>query len=234
MQLVLTPLAGTTRGIYTTQSNGPHSLPTRFLFLHPSAAQLFNELEAATGGLVYSDILRSAEESLAAMQQKSGVQPPGYSGHNFGFSFDCAVVETMALRSWSYTQLLETLAAHGWYCHRRDGQQGGEAWHFNAFGTRAPDYLAHADAERPVSWAAPLEAMIQDVYGAAFKLQPVEVQMALRKLGLLAGPADGIIGPHSEAAIACFQRAWKLPDTGDADERTQRVLAFVAADRQVV
>lgn len=230
MKLQLHALPGTTKGIYTTQSNGPNSLPTRFLFLHPKTAVGFAQLEAGTGGLVYSDILRSAEESLAAMQQKSGVQPPGYSGHNFGFSFDCAVDATLRLRGWTYSQLLDQLEGYGWYCHRRDGQGGPESWHFNFFGSDSPKYLALATK----SWSAPLEQLIEDTYGPQFLLSIADAQTALKKLGMLAGDVDGIIGPHTEAAVGAFQRAWLLPDTSDLDPRTMRVLAFVAADREVV
>lgn len=234
MKLSLHALPGTTRGIYTTQSNGSNSLPTRFLFLHPRCAVGFAQLEAGTGGLIYSDILRSAEESLHAVQTKTGVQPPAYSGHNFGFSFDVAVEETLKLRGWDYARLLKEMEDHGWYCHRRDGAHGyrqSESWHFNFFGVDFGKYIGRAVTG---GWAAPLEALIQDTYGPQFLLSDSDVQAGLKKLGMYAGDVDGILGPLSHQGVAAFQRAWKLPESGIADGPTQRALAFVAAEREVV
>lgn len=232
MKLELKALAPTTRGIYNTRA-GPGTLPERFRYLWPPAADAFGLLELDTGGLVYSDILRSAEESLAAMQRKAGVQPPGFSGHNFGFSVDVAVDETMKLRSWDYERLSKELEAHGWYCHRRDGVRGygkSESWHFNYLGPGGGKYLVLA---RPGAWAAPLEARVQDVYGTALRLTDAELQACLKKLGMYAGDVDGMVGPLSKQAIGAFQRAWRLPE-GPADDRTRRVLAFVAAERVIV
>jgi len=232
MKLELRALPPTVRGIYNTKA-GPGTLPERFRYLWPPAADALLEMELDTGGLVYSDILRSAEESLAAMQRKAGVQPPGFSGHNFGFSFDVAVDETMKLRGWDYNRLLTELEAHGWYGHRRDGARGygkSESWHFNYLGSGGGKYLVLA---RPGAWAEPLEARVRDVYGAAFALTDSEVQACLKKLGMYAGDVDGVVGPLSKQAIGAFQRAWRLPE-GPADSRTRRVLAFVAAERVIV
>lgn len=228
MKILLERLAPTTRGIYNTKA-GPDTLPERFRFLWPTAAEGFRALEAETGGLIYSDILRSAEESLHALQTKTGVQPPSYSGHNFGFSVDVAVDETLRLRKWTYEELLEVMAAHGWHCHRRDGKRGSEAWHFNFFGDAAPVYLGVIGG-----WSAPLEKLIQEVYGPGFLLTNEEVQVGLRKLSMYFGDIDGILGPRTKQGLMAFQRAWRLPASGVADPRTKRVLAFVAADREIV
>ena len=232
MKLTLTPLAPTTRGIYNTDV-GPNSLPRRFRLLHPRAAEGFVALEKDTGGLIYTDILRSAEESLHAMQAKSGVQAPGFSGHNFGFSFDVAVEQTMQAHGWSYVELLSKLKMHGWHCHRRDGEAGyklSEMWHFNFFGSDAPKYLGYSK----LGWTAPLEHLLQDTYGADFALDAAGVQTCLAKLHMYAGPIDGLLGPLSSQGIKAFQRAWLLTVNGEADAHTQRVLAFVAAEREIV
>jgi hypothetical protein len=232
MKLRLTALAPTTRGIYNTRA-GPDTLPERFRYLHPDAAAGFVALEAATGGLVYSDILRSAEESLHAAQTKRGVQPPGFSGHNFGFSVDVAVEETMKLRGWDYAKLVATMEAYGWHCHRRDGARGyrlSEHWHFNFFGAASAKYLKTTIGG---SWASPLEALVLDTYEEAFRLTDAELQACLKKLGMYAGDVDGQVGPLTRAAVGAFQRAWMMD--GQRDEvRTRRVLAFVAAEREIV
>jgi hypothetical protein len=235
MELFLSKIPGTTKGIYNTQSNGQHSLPERFLYLWPDAASSFEDMEKATGGFVYSDMLRSAEESLEACRTKRGVQPPAYSGHNFGFSFDVAVDETLTLRGYTYTQLLDVLAQHGWFCHRRDGAAGygqSESWHFNHFGDEAEKYLSKAT---PTSdWAAPLEALIETTYGDQLALDLVGVQEALASLKMYRAEVDGIMGPLTEQAIGVFQRAWRCPETGIADGRTQRTLAFVTSTHKIV
>lgn len=237
MKLKLKALGATTRGIYNTRA-GPNTLPERFRYLHPEAASAFEAMEAATGGLIYSDILRSAEGSFQAMQAKTGVQPPGFSAHNFGFAVDVAVEETLKLYEWDYGRLLVEMEAHGWHCHRRDGARGYrqfEYWHFNHLGDRAQDYFKQTRLDG-TSWAGAAELRIQSVYGPDFELTDLQVQEALKKLHMYSGDLDGIIGPHSRQAIAAFQRAWHIRATviGAAGPRTRRVLAFVAAEREIV
>ena len=76
MKLKWVKLAAETRGIYRVKGIDGR-MPERALWLEPAAAASFVRMEADIKGLVYSDIRRSAEASLAAMQAKSGVQPPG-------------------------------------------------------------------------------------------------------------------------------------------------------------
>lgn len=228
MKLRLKRLSAATRGIYNTKA-GPNTLPERFRLLHPEAAYAFVALEQDTGGLVYSDILRSADESLEALRTKAGVQPPGFSGHNFGFSVDIAVDATLKLRGWTYAQLLERAAQFDWFCHRRDGAVGAgqsESWHFNYL----PDRELLALAAR--NWAAPLEALIIARYGNDFLLDARAVQAALAKLRLYTGDVDGLTGPLTMQGLGAFRRAWLL-DKAPAD-RIYRTLAFVAADREVI
>jgi hypothetical protein len=226
VRLRLTPISADTRGIYGGR------MPSRFLFLHPMAAAAFARLERVSGGLVYSDMYRSPADSLEAMNRKRGVQPPGYSGHNFGLSVDVAVDETLRARGWTYAELLRQCATQGWYCHRRDGLRGLEDWHFNWFNGSglASRYLAKSK----VSWAAPIEQLILDLFQAEFRLTALDIQKGLQKLKLYPGELDGILGPISRQAIRAFQRAWKLEESEEAGERTQRVLAVVTADREHV
>lgn len=233
MKLKLKRLERKTRGIYRTEA-GPDTLPERFLFLWPEAAESFARMERETGGLVYSDIFRSPRGSLEAVTAKRGAQPPSYSAHNFGLAFDVAVEETLRLRHWTYDLLLAKLEVYGWLCFRRDGAEGyrkSESWHFTFFGDAPAKYLGLAVTE---GWTAPVERRIQDLYGDGFRLADVEVQEGLARLGLYRGRVDGVLGPKSRVAVLAFQRAWKLAESGDADARTRRVLAIVAAEHEVV
>jgi hypothetical protein len=231
MKLRLRALPATVRGIYATRA-GPNTLPERFRRLAPDAADALLRLEAATGGLIYTDMLRSAEESLAARKRKVGVAAPGWSGHNWGFSVDVAVEETLKLRFWKYADLLEAMRVHGWHCHRRDGAVGYrqmESWHFNYFGDDAAKWLAHAHE----SWSAPVEHLIEAVYGP-FQLTVREAQAALAKLRMYSGDVDGLLGPITRESILAFQRAWLLIPHGVLDARTERTLLLVAADIELL
>jgi len=236
MILLLAQLPNTIRSIY----NGP--MPKRMRFLHPEAAISLLRMEKDLGGLIYSDMYRSAESSLEAMQRKAGVQPPAYSGHNYGFSVDVAVDQIMNEKGWDYERLLDEMIAHGWFCHRRDHERGMEDWHFNCLGPRSHGFasIGNHPADYPYlfeiddgrKWGAPVEKLIQDAYGDSFSLDSVELQISLSELGLYKGDIDGIIGPITMSALHAFQRAWELPETSP-NYRTQRTLAFVSATIQI-
>lgn len=217
-------------GIYVVKGV-PNSMPPRVCWLHPEAAAGFVALEAAWSGGVYSDIARSAEASLAAMTSKAGVQPPGWSGHNFGFSVDWAVDETIRRTGRTYAELVQLAAGAGWYAYRRDLRRGSEDWHLNWLGPHAGSVLAAVDPLKPGTWAAAAEGMIQRFYAPDFALSLQEAQEALGRLKLYSGAPDGAWGPLSTHACAAFQRAWRLPDSGMLDARTARTLAFVAAEQ---
>lgn len=232
MKLRLKALPATLRGIYTTRA-GPNTLPDRFRRLEPDAADALLALEQDTGGLIYTDVFRTAEESLAARKRKVGVAAPGWSGHNYGFSVDVAVEETLQLRGWKYADLLAAMEAHGYHGHRRDGVTGYrqmECWHFNYFGSRAAAFLQHAGE----SWSAPVEHLIEDTYGEVLKLDVRKAQAALAKLRMYSGDVDGVAGPITRQSVMAFQRAWLLVPHGELDARTQRVLALVAAEIELL
>jgi hypothetical protein len=229
--LILKKMSDAIRGIYpAAKTNG---LPDRFRYLEPEAAASLELLQHDFPNLAFSDIFRSPSESLVALRSKAGVQPPGYSGHNFGFSVDVAVDE--ATRGCSYSELLDRMASSGWHCHRRDRARGPEDWHFNYFGfaTAADRYLVLAHEADPVTWARPIEALIEDRYGPSFRLSISEAQKALAMLRLYIGEIDGVFGPHTREAVIQFQLAWSLP-LGPLDARTIRVLDLVTAERKIV
>lgn len=211
------------------------SVPARMRFMAPDAAHALLRLNASLGGLlVFTDILRSADASLAALRTKRGVQPPGFSGHNFGFSFDLDLGASLRALDMTYAQLLARLEASHFFCHRLDGSvHASEAWHFN-FLTESPgDYLAKAEVKDPRTWARPVELLIQERYGHTFQPSPGALQLALADLGYYGGAIDGILGPLSREAIRAFQRAFNLIETSPPDARTLRTLVFVASTRQL-
>lgn len=210
-------------------------VPGRARFLHPEATDSILQIEADTGGLVYTDVYRSAEASLAAMAVKSGVQPPGYSAHGFGFAVDLDVTSVLKKLSIKYPDLLNLMASYGWFCHRRDGLKDEmEYWHFNYLGEDKDEFLAKADPKLRKTWSLPVEYKIHKYYGAQFQLDSAEIQENLKRLRLYNGEVDGLLGPLSKQAVAAFQRTWKLAATGVADDRTKRVLAFVAAEKNII
>lgn len=227
MRLLLKALDPLPRGIY-----GPHGdqFPRRAALLHPRAAESFVALELDTGGLVYSDIWRSAESSLKAIETKEGTLPPGYSGHGYGLALDLAVDACLARLRCTYPDLLERLATHGWHCHRRDGERGSEGWHFNYLGTgdQAAVIMAHCNPDVRGTWGQAAELAIQFSYPEVVeRVEPNEIQMDLALLGLYHGTIDGELGRQSQAAAQAFSRAWRCPEHGQTFERTLR---FVAAE----
>ncbi len=205
-------------------------------FLAPDAAQSLIALEKDTGGLIFTDIYRPPDISLNAMKTKQGVQPPGFSGHNFGLSMDLTVDEILQSKKWGYQKLLEVMEAHRWYCHRRDGAAGvgkSEYWHFNYL-PNAALRLNLADPKKSSTWAAPVEAEIKDRYGKQFELTLIQTQEALRKLRLYSGEVDGEMGPITKRSIEQFQRSWGLSVDGLLGPRTLRTLAVVTAEKRVL
>lgn len=219
-------------GIYGTTKD---VMPSRMSRLHPEAAAAFHAAEAALGQRIrVSDMFRTAEQSFQAMQQKSGVQPPGYSLHGFGIAIDVAVDAMLPAFRSKKADMDEFLKGFGWYCHRRDAKRGMEDWHYNFLGPNGLQLIQASDKPKVrISTSAAADARIQALYGPGLNLTPVEVQECLAHLKLYGGDLDGKIGARSKEAIMAFQRAWKLSATGDVDERTERTLAYVSADIEV-
>lgn len=208
-------------------------LPPKMAQLYPEAANAITALQEHLGQrIVLSDAFRTPESSLQAMGEKRGVAPPGFSGHNFGLAVDVDVEMMLKRLSYPYIALLELMESFGWHCHRRDRARGMEDWHFNFLGADAAMLLARAT--KPMSWGAPVEARVVELYGPQLVLTATEAQVILARLRLYQGAPDGVVGPRTRQAISAFQRAWKLPDDGELNARTQRVLAVVGADRVLV
>lgn len=52
-------------------------------------------------------------------------------------------------------------------------------------------------------------------------------QAKLAELGFNPGPADGIMGPNTRAAIKAFQEKGNLPVTGELDDKTTQALKII-------
>jgi len=228
MQLILSELPESLRH-YTGKP-----IPLWMRRMHPTAARAVLELEKESGGLVYNDVWRSAEVSLWAMKSKSGVQPPGFSGHNYGLSIDFAVEDTLKARGWTYPYFYDFLEERGWLCHRRDKLRGSEDWHFNFLANDPERYKASAQLKRPATWSLPVETRILELYGDQFAMSSSLLQEHLKLLHMYSGDIDGDLGPLSREAIGAFQRAWGMKATGIPDSSFQRTLAFVTATKKVV
>lgn len=209
----------------------PRTMPERMRALAPEAAV---DYLRAWDQLVVSDMFRSPESSLKASQNpKKKALPPSSSGHNFGFSID---VHTTAMRSRlglkSKRELDEFMAQFGFYNFWIDGAESHEHedWHYNHI------TAAHRDRDGGFSkktdrTSGYLEKMIVRLYGAQMQLGLRECQAALKQLGDYNGVVDAIPGRLTRAATAKFQARW-MPkhQTGELDDATQRLLAYLTAE----
>lgn len=223
MILSLTPV-DVPHGVYDIDGNGTKTeMPRRACFLAPDAAQSWLDIQSQ---VVVSDMWRSPDSSLAAVQAGRGAAAPGFSGHNYGLSIDIDVQRTMRLVGVSLKAELDTwFNAHGWWCWREDHAlptwrpRPNEAHHFNF----APNGVTYRNGNC-VGW---LNGEIAKRYPVITVVPAArrDMQRDLRTLGLYSGAIDGIEGPLTRAAMRRFEAAWGHVDAG----RTLRTLAFVAA-----
>lgn len=97
-------------GIYGSSGD---AFPRSASLLHPDAAREFERACQQFAPLRCSDVFRTAEQSLAARASKAGVQPPGFSAHNFGLAIDLDVARMMADHRLSKPQLDAALEPFG-------------------------------------------------------------------------------------------------------------------------
>lgn len=234
LTLNLKKMPSTVLGIYG--KNGD-IMADRMLYLAPDAADSYLQMDAEKRVRV-SDMFRDANGSLVALQSKKGVQWPGYSGHGFGFSIDDDLEWQLHAGNGfaDKGEFDEWMNSHGWFCHRLDHKsEESEAWHYNFFGAATLDDLL-MKGEKSTSGA--LERKIIATYGDQLKLELTEAQALLQKLKLYTGDVDGLMGPHTAAAISSFQRTWCLDrrpaaqdEQGKLGPITQRTLAYVCAQK---
>ena len=221
-------------GIYTIGGQ-PNQMPERARFLHPYAAASW--MKDLRQFIVVSDMLRTAESSLAAVEAGRGAQPPAYSGHNYGFCIDIEVDKAMKKLGFkTKAQLDAWMIERGWYCHRTDHQSGSESWHYNYLRLYRDLGITPADpaiSPKVSSTSGYLEQLIIAVYGTYLKPDDTTCQFMLASLKMYSGKIDGLIGPQSKSAISAFQRAWAIKDTGALDDKTRRTLAFCSCVKVV-
>lgn len=216
LDLVLAQLPASLTGPASDGYNG--HVPSRALYARPEASSSILQLERK-GGLVYTDIFRGAQGQLAAKRRNpKTTKAVSLSPHGFGLAVDLDVDATLKRRGWLYPRLLEEMAAAGWHCHRRDKDRGSEDWHFNYLADQAPTLLKLATAQHG-TWDDPVEARIQQLYGAQLAPDDADVAAMLRE----AKAAD----------VRSFQAAWDLEPDGVVGPKTRRVLAYVTAQLDV-
>jgi hypothetical protein len=96
------------------------------------------------------------------------------------------------------------------------------------FAGRAPPSLVPAVAGAPEAAASP--GSLPELRRCMSDVTVRHVQEALQRLGIAAGPADGVAGPRTEAALREFQAQYGLPPSGTLDAETLR--AIDDADRR--
>jgi len=190
-------------------------------YAHPHVAIGIEQLILRFGKVFLTDCYRDPAASLLARSTKRGVQKPGYSAHNFGLAIDLDVAKMLRVCGYKKADLDYKMNQYGFRCYRADHKADApEAWHYT-FSAKSPGQEA-------------VEEVIQSYYGSRFKLDAHGVQEALVALRLYAGTIDGKHGPLTRTALGLFQRTWGLAETQKADEATQRLLAVVTADKEIV
>lgn len=222
IELVRLPL--TTAGVSSRSL-----MPARALLLAPDAAKSFLTLERESGGLVYTEIYQSLDATLAALERRRETYQPSFSPHGYGLAFDLDVDATLARTRWTYARLLSFLEEHDWICFRRDRERGDQDHHWTFLGKSASRILGMVDPVNQRTWPRAAGHLLDERFGAAFRMTPVEQQAALAKLGLYHGEVDGNWSSMSRHAKLLFERQFLLEES-----RYQRVLSFVSAELQIV
>lgn len=231
MKITLTQLPA--EGVKPAKDYGSKAIWVSARRLMPAAATSF--MKDLAPYIPVTDLYRSAAGGLAAIKNKKGSRSPGYSGHNYGHSIDIGVSEAMKTLGFKKKSQLDAwMRERNWFCWRGDGERLKEEWHYDH--NRGP-----WDKKSDTRGDQGLQRMLLDLYGPQFVLKQFvdgadEVQAALKKLNYYHGEIDGKHGPLTRAAITAFQQHWMpaFEPTGKAGPPTQRVLAFVAADYEIV
>lgn len=221
------------RGTYNTKANGPNSMRPDMLFLHPAAAASYADIAA---WFVCSDMFRSPESSLDAVESGRGALLPGYSRHGFGLAVDADIDASLVRlgvhlklgRDATKAEMDREMERAGFYCHRRDHLRKKEAYHFNWLGKGteiAPQFrttYGYGEAQLVRMYdLTPEDDACQAMLRELHRRDP--------KTYLDPGPVDNDPGPRTGAAVKVFQLKWHLRANGVLDHRTGRTLSLVSA-----
>jgi D-alanyl-D-alanine dipeptidase len=205
---------------YTANKSG--YLPSRMSWLEPEAAAAVTAMqEASDWRFEFTDGYRSPMYQLQCIENASAKKrrlyaPPTKSGHNWGWSLDVAVKETLAnFRASSNPEI--KIAGQSRDAMARFMAQFGftgirsENWHFNHLG----QYRSTV-------------AKINAVYGSKFVYDDAELQRQLNAFIGAGLKIDGDAGKLTRAATSKAQRRLRaagVKATGIADDWTRRLLA---------
>lgn len=201
-------------------------LPKRMSWMEPEAATDFERMNEACGHRIeYTDVYRSSRLQIQAIKTATKKRrlfaPPTKSGHNFGFSFDAKISETLenfrkskvpelVIAGRDRQSLVRWMMRFGWSGIKK------ESWHFNHLGS-------HGSTVKK----------IDAVYGAKLALNNEDVQRALNKLvgQRLAEPLaiDGILGTKSGEAASLSYDILGYDDQGAFSGWYRRLLAGATA-----
>jgi len=209
---------------YTKNKSG--FLPKRMSWMEQEAAADFGRMnEACDDRIEYTDVYRSARYQIECIRRAPATKrrlyaPPTKSGHNFGWSFDAKIDET--LENFRRSKNGELMAAGRdrqslirWM--KKYGFSGikKESWHFNHL-------EGHGSTVKK----------IDALYGQELALDNKDVQTALNKLlksQIEPLEIDGMLGPKSGAAAALSDKVLGLQDRGAFGAWFRRVLAGATA-----
>ena len=205
---------------YTSNRTG--FLPKRMSWMEPKAADSLTKMSDACGGRIeVTDGFRSVLFQVESIREQKAKRrlfaKPTKSGHNFGFSIDIKVAET--LENFRKSKIPELVAAgrdraalvrwmkkFGWTGIKK------ESWHFNFLGD-------HESTSKK----------IEALYAKSFEINNQDVQRALNKLvgDDLEEPLviDGVIALKTSAAANLADKVLNLNDRGAFSAWFRRVLA---------
>jgi hypothetical protein len=189
-------------------------------WLEPEAAAAFTKMNEACGQRIeYTDLYRSTLTQILAIknanpEKKRLYAPPTKSGHNFGFSCDVAIKET--LENFQKSKVTELVIAS------RDRQALGrwmkdfgwtgittENWHFNFLGT-------HESAVKKIDTLYDLTLTNEDVQRALNAL----LGKKIKPLAI-----DGQLGPKSHEAALLAVKVLGYADEGGFTPWFRRLLS---------
>jgi hypothetical protein len=200
-------------------------LPERLAWMQPDAGKALVKMQEASGWrMQFTDAFRSTLFQIqcingAADERKKRLYAPATkSGHNFGWSVDVALTETLAAFAGSGVPEL-VVASHDRNALARWMKQFGwtgiknESWHF--------DYLGSFET---------ILKRIDATYEKAMCPDNKDVQRCLNKLLNINLEADGDLGPRTHVQMLRADEILGCQDRGSGSAWWRRLLAGATAE----